>query len=135
MTSACGISSTAINPLGARQIQSIALTTRAAVEMKPASVESSTGWEPCVLGSTRGSSSITTRWTPTWLSGGYGQSGAGGAEAWGGMERGRSWQSTLCGVDKHLALGYRCRGMVREPVGSLSLQFRGGPDDLVRLAA
>ena len=39
------MSSTAINPFGARQIQSIALTTRAAVEMHPASVGSSTGWE------------------------------------------------------------------------------------------
>jgi hypothetical protein len=49
MISACGMSSTATNPLGARQIQSIALTTGAAVEMHPASVESSTGWETCVL--------------------------------------------------------------------------------------
>ena len=65
--------------LGARQTQSIALTTRAAVEMHPASVESSTGWETCVLSSTRGSPSTTTRWTPTWLSGGYSQCGAAAA--------------------------------------------------------
>jgi len=42
MTSTGAMSSTEIHPLGARQIQSIALTTRAAVEIHPASVESST---------------------------------------------------------------------------------------------
>ena len=64
MTAACGTSSKASNPFGALQTQSIALTTRAAVEMQPASVESSNGSEASVLTSTRGSPSTTTRWTP-----------------------------------------------------------------------
>jgi hypothetical protein len=61
MTADCGISSTEMIPAGARQIQSIALTTRAAVKMHPASVESNLGWETWVLSSTRGSPSTTTR--------------------------------------------------------------------------
>ena len=75
----CGISSTEINPLGALHTQSIALTTRAAVEMQPASVESRTGWETWVLISTRGSPSTTTRCTPVYPSGGNSQSGAAAA--------------------------------------------------------
>ena len=64
MISACGISSTAINPAGARQTQSMVLTARAAVETHPASVTSSGGCETCVFSSTRGSPSTTTRCTP-----------------------------------------------------------------------